>query len=249
MFVKDVIMVACRELGLDEVIDEIKAVKLANTPSVAGQSANELVIAQTEGGENQESPVIVQSVNGESENTKNESGKSEDAESENTKSEFSDGVKKEIEKLIESINLAVETITSSEVSLVAEEKITSDAEGKVSLDAFSKGVYEVFDVFGENSGESVDFMLMPFHLYLPQKNTNYLVKFRAGSKRVSGLDDQIEVAPFIGVGVLARAVVYEYLLSKNCYSEATFWKESFEDALEKVKIKNRKYRFKSRGIM
>ena len=101
MFVKDVIMVACRELGLDEVIDEIKAVKLANTPSVAGQSANELVIAQTEGGESQESPVIVQSVNGESENTKNESGESENAESENTKSEFSDGVKKEIEKLIE----------------------------------------------------------------------------------------------------------------------------------------------------
>lgn len=244
MFVKDVIMVACRELGLDEVIDEIKAVKLANTPSVAGQSANELVIAQTEGGESQESPVIVQSVNGES-----ESGESENAESENTKSEFSDGVKKEIEKLIESINLAVETITSSEVSLVAEEKITSDAEGKVSLDAFSKGVYEVIDVFDVNSGKSVDFMLMPFHLYLPQKNANYIVKFRAGSKRVSGLDDQIEVASFIGVGVLARAVVYEYLLSKNCYSEATFWKESFEDALEKVKIKNRKYRFKSRGIM
>ena len=234
MFVKDVVMVACRELGLDEVIDEIKAVKLANTPSVAGQSANELVIAQTEGGENQESPIIVQSVNGESENTK---------------SEFSDGVKKEIEKLIESINLAVETITSSEVSLVAEEKITSDAEGKVSLDAFSKGVYEVIDVFDVNSGKSVDFMLMPFHLYLPQKNANYIVKFRAGSKRVSGLDDQIEVASFIGVGVLARAVVYEYLLSKNCYSEATFWKESFEDALEKVKIKNRKYRFKSRGIV
>ena len=99
MFVKDVIMVACRELGLDEVIDEIKAGKLANTPSVAGQSANELVIAQTEGGESQGSPVIVQSVNGESENTKNESGESENAESENAESEFSDGVKKEIEKL------------------------------------------------------------------------------------------------------------------------------------------------------
>lgn len=204
MFVKDVVMLACRELGLDEVTDEIKSAEKVETLSTSSASSEAI---------------------------------------------YSDGVQKEIEKIIDCINLAVETITSSEAPIVAEERVTTDAEGKVSLENFSKGVYEVLDAVNENTNESADFMLMPFHLYLPSKNTSFLVRYRAGGKPVTGLDDQIEVAPFIGVGVITRAVVYEYLLSKNCYTEATFWKESFEDALEKVKIKNRKYRFKSRGII
>lgn len=185
MFVKDVVLLACKELGLLEVADEIKS----------GQ--------------------------------------------------VSGGVQAEIDRLVGAINLAVETIVSSDCSVVLSEEVVSDAEGKVPLSDFARGVYMVLDAKSCDSGESVDYLLMPFHLYLPDKNARFSVTYKAGSKPVEKLDDQIEIPPFVGLGVLTRAVVYEYLLSKNCYSEATFWKESFEDAFSRAKIKNKKYRFKT----
>lgn len=155
---------------------------------------------------------------------------------------------KDIRRMVGSLNRAIENIVTTSIPNLKSQVIQTDAEGKVSLDAFDGGVLNILKCTNIESREDADYLLMPFHLYLPKAETSFLVKYRSGGKQVKSLLDLVEISPLVQIGVLARATVYEYLLSKNCYSEAEFWKSSFEEALKWAIVKNTNRKLKSNPL-
>lgn len=155
---------------------------------------------------------------------------------------------KDIRRMVGSLNRAIENIVTTSIPNLKSQIIQTDAEGKVSLDAFDGGVLNILKCTNIESREDVDYLLMPFHLYLPKAETSFLVKYRSGGKQVKSLLDLVEISPLVQIGVLARATIYEYLLSKNCYSEAEFWKSSFEEALKWAIVKNSNRKLKSNPL-
>lgn len=155
---------------------------------------------------------------------------------------------KDIRRMVGSLNRAIENIVTTSIPNLKSQVIQTDAEGKVSLDAFDGGVLNILKCTNIESREDADYLLMPFHLYLPKAETSFLVKYRSGGKQVKSLLDLVEISPLVQIGVLARVTVYEYLLSKNCYSEAEFWKSSFEEALKWAIVKNTNRKLKSNPL-
>lgn len=220
MRVLDVLKVVAEELGLPEISDKIEDFE-TNLASLLEE--NDLTIAGDLSSIKEDIKALEDEV-------------------------ISSDKQKDIRRMVGSLNRAIENIVTTSIPNLKSQVIQTDAEGKVSLDAFDGGVLNILKCTNIESREDADYLLMPFHLYLPKAETSFLVKYRSGGKQVKSLLDLVEISPLVQIGVLARATVYEYLLSKNCYSEAEFWKSSFEEALKWAIVKNTNRKLKSNPL-
>lgn len=161
---------------------------------------------------------------------------------------FEEDQQKDLRRLINALNLATEKVSMISIADIKSEVFQTDVEGKISLDLFDGEVLNVLNCVDIVSGRSVDYLLMPFHLYLPKAERTFLIKYRTSIKKVSSLLDEVEVSKVLQSGILARGVVAEYLLGKNCYDEAEFWRSSFEESLKWAVVKNSNRKLKSNPL-
>ncbi len=158
----------------------------------------------------------------------------EEAREANTEFCFSAGVSEDLTKLINCINLSVERIATSYIRLNKTEAFVSDGEGKIAYEDFASPVVEVVDVFTGAFGGGVNYMVMPFNLYLPEPAKRYFVKYRYLPTKVEVLEDEIELPVFVTARLVAMAVSGDYLLSKNLYDESKFWSDKFDTEMVRV---------------
>lgn len=161
---------------------------------------------------------------------------------------FKSDQQKDLRRLINSLNLATEKISMIAVSDIKSEVLKTDVEGKISLDLFDGDILNVLNCIDVSSGKGVDYLLMPFHLYLPSAEKEFLIKYRSSVKKIKSLLDVVDVPRVIQPGVLARGVAAEYLFSKNCYDEAEYWRSCFEETLKWAVVKNSNRKFKSSAL-
>ena len=167
---------------------------------------------------------------------------------ENVDFTFSAGVQTEIDRLIDALNSVVQNISAVNCPIVKSENVQTDAEGKVSLDEFSGEVLQVLNCTDISKNQSVDFLLLPFHLYLPSKNARYFVVYRASAEKVTSLTNFVEVGNAVTLATLSKGVASEYLFGRNCYEEAVVWRDRFETELGRLLVKNTRRMIKPRPL-
>lgn len=145
--------------------------------------------------------------------------------------DVSDSIKKKIQKYISCLNLTIDRIATSFVTLKNTEAMISDSEGKIPYSSFSKKLIEVRRVVDSSTGSEINFTALPFHLYLPYANRRVLVECKIMPQAVALVTDDIELPPIITPRILSLGVASDLLLSLNVFDESKFWNEKFESAL------------------
>lgn len=145
--------------------------------------------------------------------------------------EASDSVEKKIKKYINCLNLTIDRIATNFITLKNTEAMASDSEGKIAYSAFLKKVIEVRRVVDSSSGSELQFVALPFHLYLPHANRRVLVEYKIMPEEVALVSDEIELPPIVTPRILSLGVASDLLLSLNVFDESKFWNEKFESAL------------------
>lgn len=241
--VLDCLKLVCDEIGLDEVKAELVAYEKSLVDNATFAGGVDVAIADA----------------GETQNESAETSENGVAQSDGALAEaneqgvsgefvFSAGVQTEIDRLIDAINSVAENISAVNCPIVKSENVQSDAEGKVSLDDFSGEVLQVLNCTDVSKNQSVDFLLLPFHLYLPSKNTKYFVVYRASAEKSTSLTSFVEVGNVVTLTTLAKGVASEYLFGRNCYEEAVVWRDRFETELANLLVKNTRRTIKPRPL-
>lgn len=241
--VLDCLKLVCGEIGLDEVKAELVAYEKSLVDNATLASGGDVAIADA--GETQNESAET-SENGVAQGD----GALAEANEQGASGEFvfSAGVQTEIDRLIDAINSVAENISAVNCPIVKSENVQSDAEGKVSLDDFSGEVLQVLNCTDVSKNQSVDFLLLPFHLYLPSKNTKYFVVYRASAEKSTSLTSFVEVGNVVTLTTLAKGVASEYLFGRNCYEEAVVWRDRFETELANLLVKNTRRMIKPRPL-
>lgn len=128
-------------------------------------------------------------------------------------------------------NVATATIVVEELGLTSVEKLTSDENSKIDYDAFDERVYEVLKVVDKKLDRVVDYYSLPFALYVPNKNREYLVRYKYLPKKVDSLDGEVLISPLVVPSVLAKLMVSDLLLARGSYEEASIWKSEYRRSL------------------
>jgi len=140
---------------------------------------------------------------------------------------------KAIRRYLSGVNIAVDTIASRYYANLREVVVSSDNEAKVEYLALDERVCEIMSV-KDAGGFEVDFFSLPFHLYLPKKNSKYLVKFKFLPRKVEKIDDELEILPFIPLSAISYLMASDIFLAKNLYDESRFWFSKFESVINQA---------------
>ena len=136
-----------------------------------------------------------------------------------------------LSRYINGVNIAVDTIASRYYQNIKEVTVKSDLECRVMYQALDERVYEVVSVKEKQTGVDVDFYTLPFSLYLPKGNTEYVVRFKYLPTKALSSDDELEVLPFVPLRAIGYLMASDIYLSKSLYDEAKFWFNSFENEI------------------
>lgn len=136
-------------------------------------------------------------------------------------------------KYINGVNLAVDTIASRYYSSVGRKKVVSDAESKIYYSDLDSRVYEVVKVVNR-AGEVVEHYALPFSLLVPNAGSSYEVVFKYLPSRVNGLNDEIEILPFVNERAVAMLLASDLCLSAGQYTESKFWFSKFEGEMSQA---------------
>ena len=140
---------------------------------------------------------------------------------------------KKLKRYISGLNIAVDTIASRYYMNLREIKVTSSSDARVEYSELDDRVYEIVNVHDE-SGVAVEFYSLPFSLYLPKRNTRYLVKFKFLPRRVEEVSDEVMILPFVPITAICYLMVSDIMLAKNLYDESRFWFSKFESCINKA---------------
>lgn len=137
---------------------------------------------------------------------------------------------KKLNRYISGLNIAVDTIASRYYQNIKTVKAVSDEEQRIPYEALDERLLEVVEVL-DRVGRKVEFYSLPFSLYLPSRNSEYLVKFKYLPKKVVEIKDEVEVLPFVSNRAIAYLMASDIMLSKNLYDESKFWFNSFDSIM------------------
>ena len=152
--------------------------------------------------------------------------------------ELTDEQKVILKRYLSGVNSAVDTIASRYYDSEKEVRVTSDIEQRISYNALDERVYEIVWV-KEMGGSKVQFYGLPFSLFVPKRNHEYVVKFKFLPAKATGLDDELEILPFVPMRAIGYLMASDICLSKNLYDEAKFWFNNFESVLNQAKTARR----------
>ena len=153
--------------------------------------------------------------------------------------ELSADEKQAVNKYINGLNIAVDTIASRYYTSVREVKVLADEESRVDYNALSSRVYEIISVKDSLSGRGVDYYTLPFCLYVPTGSKEYLVKFKFLPEKCVSLEDKVELLPFVSIRAVVYLMVSDMCLTKNLYDESRFWFNKFETVMTEAVTKRR----------
>lgn len=141
---------------------------------------------------------------------------------------------------LNSLNVAISTISVEEIPLVDEVVVASGADSKIDYSAISARVYEVLEVVDEKTRMRSQFYALPFSLYLPKPLTPYVIKFSYLPAKVKSVFDEVGVSSLVVDSVVAKLMASDILLAKNSYDEASIWKSEYRKAIGAVKLRRKR---------
>ena len=162
--------------------------------------------------------------------------------------ELTEDENKVVTKYINGLNIAVDTIASRYYTSVRETRVQADIEDRIDYDNLSSRVYEVISVKDALTGQGVDYYTLPFCLYVPSGNKEYLVKFKFLPDKCTSLDDSVELLPFVSSRAVVYLMVSDMMLGKALYEESRFWFNKFETLMTEA-VSNRRMRTLKVGRM
>ena len=83
-----------------------------------------------------------------------------------------------VNRYLNGLNIAVDTIASRYYTSVREVNVRADEENRIDYDSLASRVYEIVSVKDSLTGQGVDYYTLPFCLYVPNGNKEYSVRFK-----------------------------------------------------------------------
>lgn len=150
---------------------------------------------------------------------------------------------KKIDEYLCSFNFAVRSIASEDLPIFNIEKIKTDNEGKVLYDDFLYEVYRINSVVDKTKDKRVQFLALPFSVYLPSINKEYFVKYSYLPAKVTSINAEIELPREWTGKLVSYYMASDILLKKASYEEHSFFKKEYVKALASVHIKSQRGKF------
>lgn len=144
--------------------------------------------------------------------------------------ELVDSDTKILNRYINGLNIAVDTIASRYYQNIKTVRVVSDSEQRIPYEALDERLYEVLEVVGP-AGSKVEFYSLPFSVFVPKKLTQYTVKFKYLPKKASQIEDDVEVLPFVSERAIGYLMASDIMLSRNLYDESKFWFNNFDSIM------------------
>lgn len=135
---------------------------------------------------------------------------------------------------LSSFNLAVKTIASEDLGVFEIEKLVSDDGCKINYDRFGEEVFSIKEVVDKRLDARVEFFALPFSLYVPMANREYLVKYAYLPKKPSSLQEEVAFPPYWTAKLVAYLMASDIFLSKALYDEHSYYKNEYIKTLKKV---------------
>ena len=138
-----------------------------------------------------------------------------------------------VKRYISALNIAVDTISTKYYSLIKRMDLVSDGEAKISYDALDGRLFEVVSVTNKR-GQEVEYFSLPFCLYLPEAYRSYEVKYKYLPEKVTSLDSDLPVLPFVSKETIGYLLASDLCLSRGMFEESKFWFNAFENSINRA---------------
>ena len=144
---------------------------------------------------------------------------------------------KKIDEYLHSFNFSVRSIASEDAPIYYIEKVKSDAEGKVLYDSLLYEVYRICQVVDKSQDKRVQFLALPFSVYLPSIYKEYFVKYSYLPTKVNSISDSIDLPSEWTSKMISFYMASDMLLKKASYDEYSFFKKEYIKSLSNAFIK------------
>lgn len=144
--------------------------------------------------------------------------------------------KKQLNYYTSVFNLALRTIASEDLPLVKLENVLADENGKVYYRDFSEEVFMIKDVVDKKKNMRAQFFALPFSVYLPEGNREYLIKYFCFPTKIENLLAEAELPPYYTEDLVALLMASDILLALSSLDDHTFFLGEYKKKVSKIKF-------------